>query len=529
MSATSKFPDTWDELQRPACKLKKARASPIGFELGHGFGDNHGWLYPLLWSLAAAKWSRTARPSCWTATKPPRPWITAASSSRTRCSEDVLGWTDAEQQQGVPVGADLLHQQRRLHPVVRQERLPRHGQGYRPRAEPERPQGHASISSPPGATRSSRTPRPGAGEAFPALDDGAQAAFRLARFGRDATTRPSCNASTVTPMWDVDPRNMPYRDSLATAPPAGLARAGQPARPSQSVAKYVVVDMFAKACAGASTKDVIANRRRPAQADLRPGLIVASAHRHRPARRCSRRAQPPSRMVRARGRVLLADDPAAVAVPGGPGRLSVRYGIWLSLQARPVAQAGAFVGLGNFVTDCARPGLLAASRRTPSIYTFVATVLKTVGGLGLALVMNQAFPLKNLVRALMLLPFIVPTVLSTIAWMWILDPSFSVVNWILVNSSASPIPVRPGSAIRSGDVLADHGQHLARPAVLRHHPAGGAADDPGGTARGRHDRRRQHLGPLPLRYAAAAEAGHLHRHDVLGDLHLLPTSSWSTC
>jgi len=55
-----------------------------------------------------------------------------------------------------------------------------------------------------------------------------------------------------------------------------------------------------------------------------------------------------------------------------------------------------------------------------------------VGGLGLALVMNQNFRFKNLTRALLLLPFIVPTVLSTIAWQWIFDPAFSVVNWTLI-------------------------------------------------------------------------------------------------
>jgi multiple sugar transport system permease protein len=66
------------------------------------------------------------------------------------------------------------------------------------------------------------------------------------------------------------------------------------------------------------------------------------------------------------------------------------------------------------------------------VYTAVATVLKMVGGLGLALVMNQDFRFKNLTRALLLLPFIVPTVLSTIAWQWIFDPAFSVVNWTLI-------------------------------------------------------------------------------------------------
>ena len=67
-------------------------------------------------------------------------------------------------------------------------------------------------------------------------------------------------------------------------------------------------------------------------------------------------------------------------------------------------------------------------------YAGATTVLKLGGGLAMALVMNQHFRGKNLARALLLLPFIVPTVLSTIAWMWILDPTFSVVNWLLVRA-----------------------------------------------------------------------------------------------
>jgi ABC-type spermidine/putrescine transport system permease subunit II len=55
--------------------------------------------------------------------------------------------------------------------------------------------------------------------------------------------------------------------------------------------------------------------------------------------------------------------------------------------------------------------------------------------------MNQHFPMKNLVRALLLLPFIVPTVLNTIAWLWMLDPAFSVVNRLLV-ALGWPKPMR---------------------------------------------------------------------------------------
>ena len=107
------------------------------------------------------------------------------------------------------------------------------------------------------------------------------------------------------------------------------------------------------------------------------------------------------------------------------------YGILLSLQDRPVAHAGTFVGLKNFATNLHDPLFWRVALNT-FVYTAVATLLKMVGGLALALAMNQQFPLKNLVQALMLLPFIVPTVLSTVAWMWILDPAFSVLNWLLV-------------------------------------------------------------------------------------------------
>jgi multiple sugar transport system permease protein len=116
------------------------------------------------------------------------------------------------------------------------------------------------------------------------------------------------------------------------------------------------------------------------------------------------------------------------------------YGIWLSLENRPVAQAGTFIGLANFVADFHDPVFWQVVQNT-FVYTGAATVLKMIGGLGLALVMNQAFRLKNLVRAAMLLPFIVPTVLSTVAWMWILDPSFSVINWLLIHTGiANPGP-----------------------------------------------------------------------------------------
>ena len=109
------------------------------------------------------------------------------------------------------------------------------------------------------------------------------------------------------------------------------------------------------------------------------------------------------------------------------------YGIFLSLQDRRVASPGTFVGLANFVTQ-AQDAVFWQVTRNTFVYTIAATVLKMVGGFAMALVINQPFRGRNLARAFLLLPFIVPTVLSTVAWMWILDPTFSVINWTLLHS-----------------------------------------------------------------------------------------------
>jgi multiple sugar transport system permease protein len=108
------------------------------------------------------------------------------------------------------------------------------------------------------------------------------------------------------------------------------------------------------------------------------------------------------------------------------------YGIFLSLEDRRVASPGVFIGLSNFQILLHDAVFWQVARNT-LMYVVVTTVFKLSGGLGMALVMNQHFRGRNLVRASLLLPFIVPTALSTVAWMWILDPTFSVVNWLLVH------------------------------------------------------------------------------------------------
>ena len=46
------------------------------------------------------------------------------------------------------------------------------------------------------------------------------------------------------------------------------------------------------------------------------------------------------------------------------------------------------------------------------------------------MLLNRNFRGKAFTRAFILLPFIIPTVLSTFAWKWMFDPTFSVLNWL---------------------------------------------------------------------------------------------------
>ncbi|HSD50699.1 MAG TPA: sugar ABC transporter permease [Candidatus Methylomirabilis sp.] len=105
-------------------------------------------------------------------------------------------------------------------------------------------------------------------------------------------------------------------------------------------------------------------------------------------------------------------------------------GIWLSLLDSVIGREGNFVGLQNYV-KLWHDSIFQRTAANTFIYTGAATVLKLGLGMAVALMLNNLIGFKRLLRASMLLPWIVPTVLSTLAWKWMFDPTFSIVNWIL--------------------------------------------------------------------------------------------------
>ena len=105
-------------------------------------------------------------------------------------------------------------------------------------------------------------------------------------------------------------------------------------------------------------------------------------------------------------------------------------GIWLSLTDAKVGRAGEFIGLENFEW-IAGDDVFWMSIFNTLLYTGVASVFKFAIGLYLAILLNNHLPFKAFIRAIVLLPFIVPTVLSAIAFWWIYDPQFSIISWTL--------------------------------------------------------------------------------------------------
>ncbi|WP_309963642.1 sugar ABC transporter permease [Variovorax guangxiensis] len=106
-------------------------------------------------------------------------------------------------------------------------------------------------------------------------------------------------------------------------------------------------------------------------------------------------------------------------------------GIWLGFTDTKVGRGGQWIGLENyeFLWDDAVTRLALFNTL---LYTVVASVFKFVLGLWLALLLNKNIRFKTLFRAIILLPYIVPTALSAIAFWWIYDSQFSIISWALL-------------------------------------------------------------------------------------------------
>ena len=187
--------------------------------------------------------------------------------------------------------------------------------------------------------------------------------------------------------------------------------------------------------------------------------------------------------ARALSDVLVSDASVAYAFVGAgvlppalPGRLSLRALGVVQPERRPRRHVGQLRRARQLRALCSPARSSCRRCRTPSCSPPRRSPPRSCSAWRWPCCCSAITRFKRLIRGAVLLPFIVPTALSTLVWWWMFEPMYSVVNWTLKSPARDrprhPVAARPVPR----DVRGDPGQRLARPAVLRHH----AARRPGG-------------------------------------------------
>jgi multiple sugar transport system permease protein len=102
--------------------------------------------------------------------------------------------------------------------------------------------------------------------------------------------------------------------------------------------------------------------------------------------------------------------------------------VYFSLSDYWVGSPGRFSGLSNF-RQLLGNDVFRQTVQNSFVFTAIALTFKTVLGVWLAVLLARNLPFKRLIRGAVLLPWVIPTALSTLGWWWMFDSLYSVVNW----------------------------------------------------------------------------------------------------
>jgi len=110
----------------------------------------------------------------------------------------------------------------------------------------------------------------------------------------------------------------------------------------------------------------------------------------------------------------------------------VAYAIWLSFfDKHSFFPAERWVGLGNYARLIRDPEFWDSLWKG-TVYAAGTTALQLVFGLASALLLHRAFRGRTAVRALVLFPYMIPTIVAVIVWRWLLNETFGLVDYVLV-------------------------------------------------------------------------------------------------
>jgi multiple sugar transport system permease protein len=107
--------------------------------------------------------------------------------------------------------------------------------------------------------------------------------------------------------------------------------------------------------------------------------------------------------------------------------------VWFSLSDAMIGEPGRWVGLENFQYILTMDSIFLQTLKNTLIFAVSSVVLKSLFGLGAALLLQRATKLKRFFRGAILVPFVAPTGLTTLGWWLIFDPTYSHINWALAH------------------------------------------------------------------------------------------------
>jgi len=250
------FPDTWEEFYDVGVKLKKA-GHPYGMSMGHGYADNNSWLLPLLWGFGAQVVAKDGKTITIDSNETAKAVDYVRKLYKDACLDDCVGWLDPANNKAF-LTSQISCTNNAMSILISAKRdLPEMGKVTDQALNPKGPKGRFHSLVPVTHGIFAHTPDPAATKHFLKwLMDPKQVGpwYRSAQMYH----APFLHAYDKDEEWNKEPRFKPDLKVLETGKlvcwPAPADR-----KAGEVVNKWIVIDMFAKACTGAATKQVIAD------------------------------------------------------------------------------------------------------------------------------------------------------------------------------------------------------------------------------------------------------------------------------
>ena len=250
------FPDTWEEFYDVGVKLKKA-GHPYGMSMGHGYADNNSWLLPLLWGFGAQVVAKDGKTITLDSNETAKAVDYVRKLYKDACLDDCVGWLDPHNNKAF-LTSQISCTNNAMSILISAKRdLPEMGKVTDQALNPKGPKGRFHSLVPVTHGIFAHTPDPAATKQFLKwLMDPKQVGpwYRSAQMYH----APFLHAYDKDEEWNKEPRFKPDLKVLETGKlvswPAPADR-----KAGEVVNKWIVIDMFAKACTGAATKQVIAD------------------------------------------------------------------------------------------------------------------------------------------------------------------------------------------------------------------------------------------------------------------------------